>query len=100
MGSTRLETLKRGKKFKTIRDFARALLLHICIRDADDRPIGFDYGEVMRLLKRRFPIVTYPGPHRGKPFNMSYKELGKLACELNRDYQLPFRPPRPRIKKK
>jgi hypothetical protein len=90
--SNRLNWLSR-REYKHIRQYTRALLLFtLDTPDEDGRPLGLDYGEIMKLTLKKFPIVTYPGPHRGLPTKISYKELGKISCDLNQDgLKLPFR---------
>jgi hypothetical protein len=79
------------RDYENIRQYARALLLFVC-EQKDGHSFGLDYGMILRLVLKKFPVVTYPGPHRGRPTKISLKELGKIACDLNRDaVKLPFR---------
>lgn len=88
--------------YKTIREFAIELILRVDKIDRGDRFIGFDYEAIRGFILEKFPVVKYPGPHRGKPTRMTYKELHEISCCLNQDgVRLPVRPRRKvyRIKK-
>lgn len=88
------------KDYRTIRDFSVALLLFARCKDKEDRSIGFDYHEILRLISKKFPVVTYPGPHKGKPSTMRVKDLISIACDVNRgNVKLPMCPRR-RVNKK
>lgn len=81
--------------YRTIREYATELILRVDRIDVHGRFIGFDYEHIRAAILAKFPVVTYPGPHRGKPTRMTYKELHEMACGLNRDgVRLPVRPRR------
>lgn len=83
------------RRFKTIREYAAALLLVERMVDADGRKIGLDYVTIYEHIKKKFPVVTYSGPHKGRPMRMTYKQLRWIATELNREgVVLPVRPRR------
>jgi hypothetical protein len=85
----------RQRKYATIRQYAMALLLVEAGHDDDGRRVGLDYITIYELIKKKFPIVTYSGPHKGQPMRMTYKQLRWIATEMNRDgVVLPVRPRR------
>jgi len=97
---TYLPTLRSvaQRKFATIRECAIALLLVEHTVDDDGRKVGLDYDVIREFIKKKFPVITYNGPHKGKPMRMSFKKLRWIATELNREgARLPVRP---RVKKK
>ena len=55
------------RKFATIRECAIALLLVEHRIDLDGRKVGLDYRRIQKLVKKKFPVVTYNGPHKGQP---------------------------------
>jgi hypothetical protein len=84
-------------KYKTIKQCAIAWLLRTVDHDADGRPIGYNYAHILAKVRQQFPVVEYSGPHKGKPFRMSIKELQRVAYDLRRerpDLRLPVRPRR------
>ena len=87
------------RKLKTIKQYAVILLLRCVETDADGRRIGHSYLQILSKIKQRFPIVTYGGPHKGKPLRMTVKDLQKLACSVNQDDPTARLPVRPRHKK-
>lgn len=92
--SRQLKAILR-RDYATIRFFVSDLLLYAQSTDKTGRPIGLDYGTIMAHVKQKFPLVIYPGPHRGKPSAMRVKDLVAIACELNSGgKKLPIRPRR------
>ena len=84
-------------KYRTIKQCAIAWLLRVVDHDADGRPIGYNYAIILAKVRKQFPVVEYSGPHKGKPFRMSIKELQRVAYDLRRerpDLRLPVRPRR------
>ncbi len=87
------------KKYKTIREFAEALLRIVLYQDKDGRNIGYDYEEIRRLVLRKFPVVCMTAngggaAYSGKPTRMPYKEFSRMCLEMKaRDpsIRLPFR---------
>lgn len=90
------------REYATIKEFAEALIVGLWHhKDADGREIGDPYADIRAIIIRRFPKVTNPGPHYGKPTKMPIKELHEIACELNRNgVKLPFRRRKKTSKKK
>ena len=89
-----------SSRYKSIRDFTIALMLRVD-RVENGRNIGFDYEHILKSIHRRFPLVTYKGPHMGRPSKMSYDELWEITRYLNFEgVVLPVRPRRqkPKIK--
>lgn len=87
------------RNYATIREYAIALLRFGHHLGEDGRMVGFDYGTIRRLLSQRFPIVTYSGPKKGRPFAMTFDKLWELTVELNAaGDKLPFRPRRTKVK--
>ena len=74
----------------TIKQFAISLLLFRA-----DRNTGYSYLQILSKIKRRFPVITYKGPHKGKPIKMVVGDLRKIASRINQDdpaVRLPLRP--------
>ncbi len=91
----RWRSVRRSKQYRTIREYAEALIMLVHSRDADGRDIGFDYDYIRSAVLRKFPTVIRNGPHKGRTTKMPFKELQEFACELNRrGVRLPFRPRR------
>lgn len=89
----------RHQSYRTIREYAMALIQLVRYRDEDGRDIGFDYEYIREEVLQKFPRVTCNGPHKGRLTKMPYKELQEFAGDLNRQgVRLPFRPFRPRRK--
>lgn len=85
----------KPRVYKTIREYAIALILRVDRFDQDGRNVGFDYEYIRDKILAMFPFVTYSGPHKGKQTKMTYKELHEITCSLNRDrIRLPLRPRR------
>ena len=83
------------KSYTSIREYAVELILRVHHVNEEGRLIGFDYEHIRKLILRMFPCVRYAGPHKGKPTQMTFKELHEIACSLNRDgVRLPVRPRR------
>jgi hypothetical protein len=79
----------------TIKDYATKLLCHTVRVDGDGRHIGYDYGEILKKLKRKFPASWTDPP----PWRVNY--LYEIARHLNHDsaIKMPVRP-RKRMRKK
>lgn len=91
----------KSTRYRTIYDYAAALIQLVHYVDGDGREIGFDYGYIHAAILRKFPTVKFGGPHKGHPTKMPYKELQEIACDLNRKgIRLPFRPRRKAKKNK
>ncbi len=91
------------RNFPTIASYARALIQRVARVDEDGRNIGLPYDKMLRLIRRNFPVVTYPGPHLGKPIRLTVKDLKLIAFHLrqnNSDLRLPFHPPKKRARKR
>lgn len=89
----------RTRRYRNIREYAVELILRVDHvepqPDGRERDVGLDYEQIRRFVLRKFPVVTYSGPHKGKRTKMTYKELHEIACVLNREHiRLPVRPRR------
>lgn len=92
--SRRLRDILR-RDYSVIRYFVCDLLLFEQSKDKTGRPIGLDYGTILAYVKKKFPLVVYPGPHKGKPSAMRVDDLITIACDLNSGgKRLPIRPRR------
>lgn len=89
--------LPNGDEFPTIRAYAKALIRHVASVDDDGRESGLDYGQILDLIKKKFPRVTYKGPHQGQPMHMTFAELYEVTRLLREEgIAVPPRPPRRR----
>jgi hypothetical protein len=87
------------KRYKTIREFAEALLRIVLYQDEDGRNIGYDYEAVRKRVLHKFPVVRMTAKgggaaYSGKPTKMPYKEFSRMCMEMKtRDpsIRLPFR---------
>lgn len=86
-------------RYKTIKQYVHALLLLSVSVDEDGRRVGLGYIEILKRILRRFPTVTYKGPHFGHPTQMTVEELRRLACAMQRDDPTARLPVRPRPRK-
>lgn len=85
-------------RYATIREYAIALIRYVDHQDDDGRDVGFDYGRIRNMVVKKFPTVTYGGPHKGRPTQMPYKELLEMVRVLNlKGIRLPVRPRRQRV---
>ena len=89
----------KRKRYRNIREYAVELILRVdrieILPDGRERLVGFDYERIRQFVLKKFPTVTYSGPHKGEPTKMTYKELHEIACVLNREHvRLPVRPRR------
>jgi hypothetical protein len=87
------------RKPKTIKQYAITLLLRCVEVDADGRNIGYSYMQILSRIRKRFPIITYGGPYKGKPIQMTVKDLQKIAVHVNQDDPAARLPVRLRHKK-
>jgi hypothetical protein len=87
------------RKIETIKDCAIKLLRYCVTTDANGRRIGYSYLQILSKIKKRFPIVTYGGPHKGQPIRMTIKDLRKVAEYSLQDDPITRLPVRPRYKK-
>ena len=80
----------------TIKQYAISLLLLRGVSvDSDNRSTGYSYLQILSKIRRRFPVITYKGPHKGKPIKMVVGDLRKIASRINQDdpaVRLPLRP--------
>jgi hypothetical protein len=90
-------------KFKTIKQYAHALLIRAVATDQDGRRVGLCYLEILQRIRKRFPVVTYKGPHTGHPPRITVEELRQIAWAMQRDnsaLRLPVRPRHRKTKRK
>jgi hypothetical protein len=65
--------------------------------DGDGRSVGLTDDIIRARLLERYPTVTTPGKHFGRPTVMGTKDLTEMATVLRREgVQLPVRPRQPR----
>ncbi len=82
-------------KFKSVKEYAISLIMETDCSDEDGRFVGYTYAEILRRVKRKFPRITYAGPHKDKPIKMTVKQLREIAYALQsskRNLRLPVRP--------
>lgn len=71
---------KSKKKYKTVKQYAEALLLRVVYVDVYSHNVGLDYERILQFLKMRFPSS-----------GTTRKELQKTAYNLNSITPLPAR---------
>lgn len=84
-----------SQRFGTAKRYAIHLVLKEVSRDEDGRRVGLSYAEILSRVRRVFPIITYNGPHKGKPIKMTIKQLREIAYTMqseDRNLRLPVRP--------
>lgn len=85
------------QRYKTIREYAEALLQLVHYRDEDGRNIGYDYDAIRKIILRKFPTVRMTtngggAAYHGKPTRMPYKEFSRMCLSMHaRNIRLPFR---------
>jgi hypothetical protein len=83
----------RGRRYKSIRDYAATLLLRVDYINDYGHPVGFSYQEIMDRVRAHFPVVRHPGPHCGHVPRPSLRELYNLSYSLQSNgVRLPGRP--------
>lgn len=83
------------KKFGSVKEYAIHLMLTVDDTDEDGRFVGLTYAEILKRVRRKFPTITYAGPHKGQPIRMTVKQLREIAYALQstkRNLRLPVRP--------
>lgn len=84
-----------ARKFASVKEYAIHLMVTVADTDEDGRFVGLTYKEILKRIRRRFPTITYSGPHKGKPIRMTVKQLREIAYALQstkRNLRLPVRP--------
>jgi hypothetical protein len=84
-----------AKRYRTIKQYAHALLQRTVRVDEDGRKVGYSYIQILAFIKRRFPTVTYRGPHTGRATRITVEELRQIAWQMWRNdpaVRLPVRP--------
>lgn len=84
-----------AQRYKTVKGYAVALILQSTGTDYEGRNVGLSYREILRRLHRTFPVITYNGPHKGRPIKMTVKQLREIAYTMqseDRSLRLPVRP--------
>lgn len=89
------ERKTRKPRFASAKAYAMHLMLRVEDADAEGRFVGLSYDKILRKVRSAFPIITYNGPHKGKPIKMSVKQLREIAYSMqseDRTLRLPVRP--------
>lgn len=87
------------EEFKNAKEYAHHLFLATVSVTEWGRPVGYTYEQILEMVHQRFPIITNPGPHQGRPIRMTVKQLREIAYSLqgsNRSLRFPIRPRSPR----
>ena len=100
---SRCRKYHRNLKFLSAKRYARELTLWITSQDDCGRNVGLSYDAILELVRERFPIITYTGPHKDQPIKMSVKQLREIAYVMqgeDRGLRFPVRPRSKRQKQK
>jgi hypothetical protein len=88
-------------RYDTIRLFTITLLRFVNSKDEDGRDRGLDYETIHRMILRKYPVVFYSGPRKGKPTLMTRRHVYEIARLLKLGGErLPSRFTAPRHKRK